>query len=144
MYLNACYVQGRARELVVDPVVAGTFDVVVPRGERGVMGGTFWLTPRGCAEIYSLNQENELTCRNSRDPSNVLMLVKMLAKRQRTSRYILCSCILKLVSYVLKLQHTKQLLLKSSSVLVKTRTLYILGFSCVSSTTLTGFGDVGP
>jgi hypothetical protein len=33
------------------------------------------------------------------------------------------------VSYVLKLQHTKQLLLKSSSVFFKTRTLYILGFS---------------
>jgi hypothetical protein len=111
-------------------------DVVVARGERGVMGGTFWLTPRGRAEIYSLNQENELTCRNSRDPSNVLMLVKMLAKRQRTSRYILCSCILKLVSHVLKLQHTKQLLLKSSSIFFKTRTLYILGFSCVSSKTL--------
>jgi hypothetical protein len=65
-------------------------DAVVARGERGVMGGTFWLTPRGRTEIYSLNQENELTCRNSRDPSNVLMLVKMLAKRQCTSRYILC------------------------------------------------------
>jgi hypothetical protein len=45
------------------------------------MGGIFWLTPRGCAEIYSLNQENELTCRNSCDPSNILMLVKMLAKK---------------------------------------------------------------
>jgi hypothetical protein len=56
----------------------------------------------------------------------------------------LCSYILKLVRYILKLLHTKQLLLKSSSVLVKTCTLYILGFSCVSSTTLTGFGDVGP
>jgi hypothetical protein len=71
MYLNACYVQGRARELVVDAAVAGTFDFAVPRGERGVcrcckggegvMCDTFCLTLRGCAEIYSLNQENELT-----------------------------------------------------------------------------------
>lgn len=49
------------RELVVHVAIAGTFDAVVARergeyaavarGERGVMGGTFCLTPRGCTEI---------------------------------------------------------------------------------------------
>jgi hypothetical protein len=34
MYLNACYVQGRARELVVDAAVVGTFDFAVPRGRE--------------------------------------------------------------------------------------------------------------
>jgi hypothetical protein len=31
------------------------------QGGEGVMCGTFCLTLTGCAEIYSLNQENELT-----------------------------------------------------------------------------------